>query len=172
MKSDSLAGVAVSFIRRPRSLAEVARTAAEHGGIDPLLREFLDEFYCENDAAIRVSMMEEEPMPAGSAKADAYLAAVAEHLSRWARVKKPEWVEKQERFLQRPSFPAGFESMKAMWIAQSPVAFRRRMIFVDSDPLYRPRRDVQGFTVEPLKETHQHGGDRVAVVPRADSPRA
>ena len=82
MSSDHFHGEPVSILRRPRSLAEVARTAVEYGDIDPLLREFLDEFYCEMDPGARLSMLQEEPMPAGSAKADAYLAAVAEHLSR------------------------------------------------------------------------------------------
>jgi hypothetical protein len=170
MSLDHFHGEPVSILRRPRSLAEVARTAAEHGDIDPLLREFLDEFYCEMDPSARLSMLQEEPMPAGSAKADAYLAAVAEHLSRWARLKKPDWVEKPDRFLRRPSFPVGFESMKAMWLAQSPVAFRRRMLFVDADPLYRPRRDVQGFTVEPPREPSQ-GGSGAEVDARAYSAR-
>jgi hypothetical protein len=137
--------------RRPCSLAEVVQIAGAGDDIDSALREFLDEFYCTPGAAARAQMLADAPALTGHAKADAYLAAVAEHLSRWAGCPKPAWVEAPERFLRRPSFPLGMESLKALCIAQSPVAFRRRLIFVDADPLYRPRRDVQGYTVEPLQ---------------------
>jgi hypothetical protein len=142
------------LLQRPRSLAEVVRMSGADYDIDSALREFLDEYYCAPGAAARAQMLAEAPALTGHAKADAYLAAVAEHLSRWAGCPKPAWVEAPERFLRRPSFPLGMESptesFRALCIAQSPVAFRRRLIFVDADPLYRPRRDVQGYTVEPL----------------------
>jgi hypothetical protein len=35
--------------------------------------------------------------------------------------------------------------LKASLIVESPVAFRRRMIFVGSEPLYRPRKTAVGI---------------------------
>lgn len=149
---DDTASTVKIKLQRPKSLADAVKTSAQqgdHADLDALLREFLDEFYCEHDVATRQLMLAQEPPSTGSQKADAYIAAMAEHLSRWIRSPRPSWSDKPERFLRMPHFPSGMESLKATCIAQSPVAFRRRMIFVDADPLYRPRRDVQGYTVEP-----------------------
>ena len=77
--------------------------------------------------------------------ANAYYAAVAEHLALKYRLPVPPWTADSRRFLNRPFFPCGLESLKATLLMESPVAFRRRMIFVDADPLYRPRRDTPSF---------------------------
>ena len=78
---------------RPRSLHEAATQGVAFGDRDAFLREFLDEFYVEEDTERRAAM----------------------------------------------------ESLKATLLVESPTAFRRRMIFVGADPLYRPRRDVPIF---------------------------
>ena len=135
---------------RPRSLAEVESCARIDGhGIDLPLREFLDEFYVEDRADVRVQMLAREPSLTGIDRHDAYLAAVAEHLARRYRLAVPGWAGKSNRFLKRPYFPSGLESLKAILIVESPVAFRKRLIFVDKDPLYRPRRDVRGIGERP-----------------------
>lgn len=126
--------------RRPRSLREVALWGKEMGDIDAFLREFLDEFYVEKDAAKRTEMLLDEPALSDNPKSNAYLAAVAEHLSFRYLLTVPEWVLQPERFLHRPFFPGGLESLKATFLVESPTAFRRRMIFVGADPLSRPRR--------------------------------
>ncbi len=123
---------------RPRSLAEAAARGTE-GSRDANLREFLDEFYLETDDEVRGAMLETEPDRV-SAKADAYLAAVAEHLALSNSLPVPEWTSSPTRFLDRAYFPCGLESLKAIYLAESPVSFRRRMVFVEADPLYRPRR--------------------------------
>jgi hypothetical protein len=56
------------------------------------------------------------------------------------KLKIPSWVHEEHRFLKSPDFPAGLESLKATFIMESPASFRKRLIFVPSDPLYRPRR--------------------------------
>jgi hypothetical protein len=40
----------------------------------------------------------------------------------------------------RPFFAGGLEDLKATLLVESPVAFRRRMLFVGKDVLDRPRR--------------------------------
>jgi hypothetical protein len=131
--------------RRPSSLLEVARWSRELGGVDSYLREFLDTFYLERDAESRAAMLSPEPPVSGDERADAYLAAVAEHLALRNNLPVPAWTRGKARFLKRPFFPAGLESLKATLLVESPPAFRRRMIFVGADPLYRPRRDAAGI---------------------------
>jgi len=126
--------------RRPGSLQEVAAWARAMGGVDGFLREFLDAFYLEPDSDAREAMLSPEPLLSGDDRLDAYLAAVAEHLAMRNRLAVPAWTGEAARFLKRPFFPAGLESLKATLLKESPTAFRRRMIFVGADPLYRPRR--------------------------------
>lgn len=125
--------------KRPRSLREVAALPAPR---DPALREFLDEFYEEKSAATRRSMLEDRPELTGCSLTDSYLGAVGEHLARSLGVVAPVWVEEPERFLRTAYFAGGLETLKALLLVQSPTAFRRRQIFVDADPLYRPRRET------------------------------
>lgn len=128
--------------RRPRSLKEVALWGAEHGDTDSFLREFLDEFYVAGEPKSQAGMLCPEPPLVADAKVNAYLGAVAEHLALRNKLPIPVWTAGAARFLRRPYFPGGLESLKATMLKESPTAFRRRMIFVGADPLYRPRRDA------------------------------
>ncbi len=133
--------------QRPQSLREAALQGRAHGHLDASLREFLDEFYVATDAVARARMLSEEPPLGDDARANAYLAAVAEHLALRSRLPVPEWTAGAQRFLRRPFFPGGLESLKATLLKESPVAFRRRLIFVDADPLHRPRRNTAGAAI-------------------------
>jgi len=126
---------------RPRSLEAVVACGEAHGNVDAYLREFLDEFYSEPDAQQRAGMLAHEPpLKETPVTLNAYLAAVAEHLCFRYHLPVPAWTQAPERFLKSPFFPAGLDSLKAILLVESPTAFRRRMIFVGADPLYRPRR--------------------------------
>ena len=125
---------------RPRTLRDVVARADSTHPIDIHLREFLDEFYIESSKQVRQDMLANEPEPTGNPRADAYLAAVAEHLAFRYGLAVPQWTQSEMRFLHAPHFPAGLESLKAITLVESPTAFRRRLIFVDRDPLSRPRR--------------------------------
>jgi len=129
-----------AFAGRPRSLKAVLMCGRMVGEVDSFLREFLDEFYTEQDPRERALMLAEEPPLSDNERQDAYLAAVAEHLAMRNHLGIPDWTQAPSRFLKRPFFPAGLESLKAILLMESPAAFRRRMIFVGADPLYRPRR--------------------------------
>lgn len=130
---------------RPKSLKEVSRKGSSFDEVRPYILEFLDEFYVEQVPEKKVAMLKEEPDVSGDARMDAYLAAVAEYLSRIYDLDPPDWVEGETRFLKRPFFPCGLESLKATMLKESPAAFRRRMIFVEATPLYRPRKDKVGI---------------------------
>jgi DNA-binding Lrp family transcriptional regulator len=126
--------------RRPSSLQEAAAWGRKLGSRDAFLREFLDEFYV-SDARQQAAMIEKEPaLDVADNRANAYYAAVAEHLALRNDLAIPRWAIAAERFLSRPFFPSGLESLKATSLVESPTAFRRRMIFVGADPLSRPRR--------------------------------
>jgi hypothetical protein len=138
-------------MKRPATLAEAARIGAATANADAAFREFLDEYYLTDDSAAKARMLAEAP-PLVAPHRDAYYAAAAEHLALRDGLPIPDWVREPSRFLHEPYFPSGLESLKAMLIVESPASFRRRMIFVDKDPLYRPRRDGKGFTPLPPRE--------------------
>jgi hypothetical protein len=124
--------------QRPDGLAEVARRVlAGQQAFDPALLEFLDEFY--SHPSRRSDALSEEPDLVEDVK-DAYLAAVAEHLSSSYGLETPAWVDAHGRPLKRAFFAGGLESLKAILTVESPAAFRRRLLFVGKDALDRPRR--------------------------------
>lgn len=130
---------------RPQTLQEVARAAVEDPSVFlPLCNMFLDEFYLDHgDKDKQQARIDGPPQvladTTGSGFHDAWLAAVAEHLAlRW-ELRVPGWVDRPEGFcLTRPEF-LGYEAMKPVLLRDSPYPFRRRMIFVDHEPLRRAR---------------------------------
>jgi hypothetical protein len=125
------------FGRKPRTLGEVVRRVkAGEQRFDPSLREFLDSFYVNTDSRQRA--IEEQP-DFIEAEHDAYVAAVAEHLARIYGLQIPEWSETHGNGLHEPFFAGGLQSLKGVLVAESPTAFRRRLLFVSKDALSRPR---------------------------------
>ena len=123
--------------RRPRSIYEVSVRARDGAQpFDAALREFLDGFY--GDPEQREAALGTRPVPLDDLH-DAYLAATAEHLARCHDMSVPEWSEHHGRQLKRPFFAGGLESLKARLTVESPAAFRRRMLFVSKNALFRPR---------------------------------
>ena len=126
---------ATSF--RPRSLLAVSQAAKEGGQIDARIREFVDEFD-KASLEVRSEMLREQPVALENPVANAYLAAIAEHLSRLMKSIPPAWTEEGQYFLHKPHFGSPLQSHKSILLATSPSSFRRRMIFVDHNPLSRP----------------------------------
>ena len=125
------------FGRKPNSLAEVVRRVkAGEQKFDPSLREFLDSFYANADARQRAIEAQPDSIDAVH---DAYVAAVAEHLARVYGLSIPEWSETHGNGLHEPFFSGGLQSLKGVLTAESPTAFRRRLLFVSKDALSRPR---------------------------------
>ena len=126
---------------RPRSVAVIAeRTIAGSRPFDVSVREFLDTWQSlnatEKKDALSVEPQWIKPL------FDAYLAALAEHLALSDRITTPVWTERPGRFLSEPFFSGGLESLKATLLVESPLAFRRRQIFISADGLSRPDRRV------------------------------
>ena len=141
-------------MQRPHTLAEVVRRELDGEDRGMALAEFLDTFYIalqrEGHAAAQASL-EEAPVPHADPVFHAYLGAVGEHLAlRWG-LKVPHWTNDPSRFLRRPHFTAkGMQGLMAVCIAESPTAFRRRLIFTEAEPLRRARlpRDANGRALE------------------------
>ena len=126
---------------RPRSIAEIAERAAvgDYGDFDRAWREFLD-WRQSASAEELADALAVEPARLDPVK-DAWLAALTEHLALSARIDVPEWSEKDARFLKEPFFAGCLELLKATFLVESPLAFRRRLIFISADALSRPRRE-------------------------------
>jgi hypothetical protein len=123
---------------RPTSLKEaVDRSIAGYGFMDAI-SEFLDEFYLRRTRE-RQLMIGEEPRLTGVPFHDAYVGAVGEHLARRWRLGIPDWADDPRRFLEEPHFPEFMELAKPVFLRDSPIAFRRRLIFTEAEPLRRAR---------------------------------
>lgn len=93
------------IIRRPTSLAEVARWTLADARFDAHLRDFLHEFAARNDDA----MLREEPAImcdefADEGVRDAYLAATAAYLARIIGYGVPSWAMNDNRRARHPWF--------------------------------------------------------------------
>jgi len=113
-----------------------------YGFVDAI-SEFLDEF-CNSRPSERQQMIGDEPDFTGVAFQDAYVGAVGEHLARRWGLDIPIWADDPRRFLDRPRFPEGMEFAKPVFIRDSPIAFRRRLIFTEAEPLRRARFPKDG----------------------------
>jgi hypothetical protein len=101
----------------------------------PAVREFLDTFY-GSDEPKRQAIIMDSPLRLDPVR-DAYLAATAEHLALEYHLDVPEWTEHQGNELDRAHFSGGLEDLKAILIVESPLAFRRRLLFVSANALDR-----------------------------------
>jgi hypothetical protein len=77
----------------------------------------------------------QEPVSTGDARYDAMLAAIAEYVCAREGTLAPAWVEDSKRFLSEWWFVSGVRSLHADAIAQSPISFARRGVFITAGAL-------------------------------------
>lgn len=130
-------------MNRPATLAEVAHRRNEGEDFGLLLAEFLDTFYNALKRGAAAPLINEAPAALIDEIEHALLGAVGEHLARRWSLAIPEWTNDPSRFLARPHFTTPLDGFKALMIAQSPLAFRRRLIFTEAEPLRRARMPVR-----------------------------
>jgi hypothetical protein len=138
---------------RPGTLEQVLRLVRSGEKFRFCLAGFLDEFYGDTDAASRLGRVAEDPGLSDDGRTNALLGAIGEHLAgRWNLGHPPPWTSQAERFLDRPWF-MGPERMKGFLLAESPLAFRRRFIFVEAEPLRRASmpRDGRWWAYETIR---------------------
>lgn len=101
-----------------------------------MVRDFLDVIghSAPNEIA---ALIREKPQPTGDVRIDALLAGLAEHFSATREVPCPGWVNESDRFLDRFWFVSRVPGFRAMAIAQTPIALKRRGVFWPARSLQR-----------------------------------
>ena len=140
-------------LTRPGTLAQVLRLVREGETFRFCMAGFLDEFYGDPSDRSRAARIADDPGLTGEPRTDALVGAIGEHLAiRWNLGDAPEWTCRPERFLDRPWF-MGHERMKGFMLAESPLAFRRRFVFTEAEPLRRASmpRDGRWWAYETIR---------------------
>jgi hypothetical protein len=119
-----------------QTLAGVAHRALSGEPFLDAVWEFLDEFALR-PAGLRERALEDAPPPTGDPRFDAFLGGLAEHLALAHGLRPPSWTADPSRFAERFWFVSPVEGFRAIQIARSPSAFRRRGIFIHPDALTR-----------------------------------
>lgn len=83
----------------------------------------------------RSALVAESPMPTGDIRYDALVAAIVEYLCAHHDMLAPSWVDDEDRFLDKWWFVSGIRSLHADAIANSPISFARRGVFITSGAL-------------------------------------
>jgi hypothetical protein len=101
-------------------------------------RDFLDGFYANPDPAgltVEPRLLRDTLHDKGYA--DAFLAALAEHLACHHHFPIPSWCRTPERSLPEPVFAFKTYEGRMFLLVESPTAFRVRNIFISADALTR-----------------------------------
>jgi len=88
------------------------------------LMDFVDDFRYYKDSSTIA-----EPLQLTDEKWDALLASTVEYLCDEIGMESPEWLQKVPA-CKIPWFVSGMENLKAIALAESPLQFRIRKIFV------------------------------------------
>lgn len=114
-----------------QSLAEVSRRVREGEDVFFAVREFLDGVGLVSETGGDLAaLIAQRPELVGDSRHDALFGALAEHIALRHDLGVPAWACDADRFLQTWWFPSSLRGLDAMAIAQSPVAYRRRGIFI------------------------------------------
>jgi hypothetical protein len=138
---------------RPGTLVQVLQLVRSGEKLRFCTAGFLDDFYGDLDNESRLRRIADDPGLVADARLDALMGAIGEHLARrWGLGEPPAWTSRSERFLDRPWF-MGHERMKGFLLAESPLAFRRRFIFTEAEPLRRASmpRDGRWWAYETIR---------------------
>lgn len=126
---------------------DAARAAVEELATDGGLRgayrclmQLLDDYrrVQRRDGTLAAAQLFDEP-PAGTGdvRVDAALAALAEHLARHDGWRPPLWAFEDDRQAKPWWFVSGVSSWHAAALVESPLAFRKRGVFLTSSALDR-----------------------------------
>ena len=118
-------------------IADEVRQCLARGDQHMAIRQALRfvERYDRSTWEVRGEMIHPEPYPTGSARFDALLAAVVEYSCAVRDVAAPAWVDDASRFLDEFWFVAEMPSLEADALANTPISFARRGVFINSGAL-------------------------------------
>lgn len=114
----------------PQTLSMTAQRIRDESDFEIPRRDFLDEWTLSKTEG-KFALVQEQPPQTGDLRYDAYLAALAEHLCRREGIPCPDWMDKPGYVLDRAWFLTSVPDLYPRAVVHSPVAFRRRLIFVD-----------------------------------------
>jgi len=157
---------------RAGTLAQVLRLVRSGEKLRFCLAGFLDDFYGDASQESRARRIADDPGLTDDLKMNALFGAIGEHLTtRWNLGAPPAWTNQPERFLDRPWF-MGHERMKAFYLAESPLAFRRRFIFTEAEPLRRISmpRDGRWWAYETIRSGLTPTAEERAALESAQRP--
>jgi hypothetical protein len=157
---------------RPGTPAQVLHLVRNGEKLRFCLAGFLDDFYGDASSESCVRRVADDPGLTDDPKLNALLGAIGEHLAiRWGPGTPPSWVNQPERFPERPWF-MGHERMKGFLLAESPLAFRRRFIFTEAEPLRRASmpRDGRWWAYETIRSGLTPTSEERAELERAQAP--
>ncbi len=120
------------------SLEAVAVNSSTREQFSLSWRDFLDGFSMKPEAsklATKPALLRDVLDDGGYA--DAFLGAMAEHLTQQHRMPVPAWCLEANRFLDEPVFAFKTAEGRMFLLVESPTAFRRRNIFISGDALTR-----------------------------------
>lgn len=151
--------------RRPSSLAEVAQQSESLADFGRNLRDWLHHLRGVSSRFQAAAAIAAEPPLlretfAQGDVADAWLAAYAEHVAAKARIPAPAWAFSPARTLAEPSFDEASASpaLRALALAHSPLAFKRRNIFTPAVDL--PLALRAGRPTKPAEEKRRNNAER------------
>jgi hypothetical protein len=159
-------------LTRPGTLVQVLQLVGNGEKLGFCLSGVLDDFYGDTSKASRARRIAEEPGLTEDPRMNALFGAIGEHLAiRWNIGTSPAWTNEPERFLDRPWF-MGPERMKGFLLAESPLAFRRRFIFTEAEPLRRASmpRDGRWWAYETIRSGLAPTGEEKAELEQARMP--
>ena len=131
---------------RPTTLKEIAQRSDSIADFGRHLRDWLHELRRVSSRPQAALTIAEEPPRlrekfAQGHIADAWLAAYAEHLAGRIGAAAPEWAFAAGRACDEPSFDEGSTPpLRALALAYSPLAFKRRNVFTPAVDLPLARR--------------------------------
>lgn len=82
-------------------------------------------------------LFQDAPPATGDSGVDAAIAALAEHLARRDGWRPPSWAFDERRYAEPWWFVSGVRAWHALALVESPLAFRKRGVFLTSSALER-----------------------------------
>jgi len=123
-----------------RGAAVELATAGGLGGAYRCLMQLLDDYrraVRSDGVPAAARLFDDAPPTTGDVRVDAALAGLAEHLARHDGWTPPLWAFDESRQAKPWWFVSGVRSWHAMALVESPLAFRKRGVFLTASALDR-----------------------------------
>jgi hypothetical protein len=130
------------------TVTNAAQCAAQALQVDPARRssafrcvlQLLDDYQRatrQGGTSAGAALFQDPPPATGDAGVDAALAGLAEHLARRDGWRPPPWAFDERRYAEPWWFVSGVRAWEAIAMVESPLAFRKRGVFLTASALER-----------------------------------